>query len=222
VLLLLLALFGAAVLVLPRPDLDRVPHLLDRLGPLAPVAPVLIGAALLIALVPRTLVTLAWGALFGPLGGAGYALAAALLAAAVGFGVGRLLGRDFIAAQSGPPVSGGRPLAAWLRRHLGRLDGWLTGTSVPGVVAVRLLPIGGFGLVSYGYGVTGVRLAPYLAGTALAATPSAFGYAAVGAAVVAPERVTWLATAPAVLGLVATALIVGLRWRAARRARAAR
>ncbi|HEX5597968.1 MAG TPA: VTT domain-containing protein [Micromonosporaceae bacterium] len=210
-LLLLLGLLGLAVLVLPRPELDRVPELLDRLGPLAPAAPVLIGAALLMALVPRTFVTLAWGALFGPLDGAGYALAAALLAAAAGFGVGRLLGRDFVAAQSGVSAPQG-PLAGRIRRQLARLDGWSVRSNLLGVLAVRLLPVGGFGLVSYGYGVTGVRPIPYLLGTVLASTPSAFGYAAVGAAVVAPQHVSWLAVAPAVLGLVATAALVA-QWR---------
>lgn len=219
VLLVLLGLFGLAVLLLPRPDLDRVPQLFDRLGPFAPAAPVLIGAALLIALVPRTFVTLAWGALFGPVGGAGYALAAALLAAAAGFAVGRLLGRDFIAAQAdrSAATAQGGALPARIRHRLGGLDGWLSRTSLLGVVTVRLLPVGGFGLVSYGYGTTGVRLVPYLAGTVLASTPSAFGYAAMGAAAVSPDRVNWLAAAPAVLGLLASAVLVA-RWRRSLRA----
>ncbi|HEX5541605.1 MAG TPA: VTT domain-containing protein [Micromonospora sp.] len=223
VLLLLLVGFGLTVLLLPRPDLDRVPQLLDRLGPLAPVAPVLVGATLLIALVPRTFVTLAWGALFGPLGGAGYALAAALLAAALGFGIGRLLGRDFVSSHSSTagenPCStasdtgGGRAkLTERLRSRLARLDGWFSRTSLLGVIAVRLLPIGGFGLLSYGYGTTGARFGPYLGGSAIASTPSAFGYAAVGAAAVSPQHVTWLAVAPAILGLAAMAVLVARSW----------
>ncbi|HEX6968512.1 MAG TPA: VTT domain-containing protein [Micromonosporaceae bacterium] len=210
-LLVLLGGFGLVALLLPRPDLDRVPQLLDRLGPFAPLAPVLIGAALLIALVPRTFVTLAWGALFGPFSGAGYALAAALLAAVLGYAVGRRLGRDFVAAPPEPPVSGG-PVARF-RRHLARLDGRLSRTGMLGVIAVRLLPIGGFGLVSYGYGMTGVRLSPYLTGTVLASTPSAFGYAAVGAAVVSPQRTDWLVAAPAAIGLIVTAVLVRRWWR---------
>lgn len=207
VLLALLALLGLGLLVAPEPDLGHVPQLVHRLGPAAPVAAVAVGAVLLVALVPRTLVTVAWGALFGPLGGAGYTLAAALLAAAIGFGVGRLLGRDFVAAR--------------IRGRLARLDQWFTRQSVLGVVTVRLLPVGGFGLVSYGYGTTGARLAPYLVGSILASVPSAFGYAAIGAAVTAPGSINWFAAAPAGLGLVATAIIV-TRWRVAqRRARAA-
>lgn len=198
----LLALLGLGLLVLPEPDLDRVPQLVDRLGPAAPVAAVLIGAVLLIALVPRTLITVAWGALFGPLSGAGYTLAAALLAAAIGFGIGRLLGRDFVAER--------------VRGRLARLDHWFGRQSVLGVVTVRLLPLGGFGLVSYGYGTTGARLLPYLVGSVLASTPSAFGYAAIGAAVTDPGSINWFAAAPAGLGLVATAVIL-TRWRLAHR-----
>jgi uncharacterized membrane protein YdjX (TVP38/TMEM64 family) len=201
-LLALLALLGLGLLVAPGPDLGRVPQLIDRLGPAAALAAVAVGAVLLVALVPRTLITLAWGALFGPLGGAGYTLAAALLAAAVGFGVGRLLGRGFVAER--------------IRGRLARLDHWFTRQSILGVVTVRLLPLGGFGLVSYGYGTTGARLAPYLVGSVLASVPSAFGYAAIGASVTAPGSVDWFAAAPAGLGLVATAVIIS-RWRLASR-----
>ena len=46
-----------------------------------PIAAVFVGALLMIVLVPRTLITVAWGALFGAVGGAGYILAGALIAA---------------------------------------------------------------------------------------------------------------------------------------------
>ncbi|MEV4534926.1 VTT domain-containing protein [Asanoa sp. NPDC049518] len=189
--------FGLLLLVAP-PDLRAIPDAVDRLGPFAPVAAVGVGAALLIVLVPRTLITVAWGALFGPLGGAGYTLAAAFLAALLGFGVGRWLGRDFVAER--------------VRGRLARLDGWFSRQSVFGVITVRLLPIGGFGLVSYGYGTTGARLLPYLVGSVVASAPSAFGYAAIGSAVVSPGSINWFAVAPASFGLFATAIIIW-RWR---------
>ena len=182
-----------------------MPGLADRFGSFAPVVAVLGGALLLVALIPRTFISMAWGAIFGSLTGAGYALAAALLAALLGFAIGRLLGREFVAER--------------VRGRLARLDGWFARQSVLGVISVRLIPIGGFGLISYGYGTTGARLRPYLVGSLLASTPSAFGYAAVGAAVVSPTEVNWLAVAPAVLGLVTTSWLVGHWWRAERRDR---
>jgi uncharacterized membrane protein YdjX (TVP38/TMEM64 family) len=177
--------------------------MVDRLGWFAPVAAVIVGALLMIVLVPRTLITVAWGALFGALGGAGYTLAGALIAALLGFGVGRWLGRDFVAER--------------VRGKLAKLDGWFQRQSVVGVITVRLLPVGGFGLVSYGYGTTGARLLPYLVGSVLASAPSAFGYAAVGAAVTSPGEINWLAVAPATFGLFASAAILW-RWRRSLRA----
>ncbi|MEU2614304.1 VTT domain-containing protein [Micromonospora sp. NPDC007271] len=206
-LLLLLAGCAVALLLVPRPDPAELPRLADSLGGYAPVAAVVGGALLLVALVPRTFVTLAAGAIFGPLEGAAYALGAALLAAALGFTVGRLLGRQFVAER--------------VRGRLARLDGWFARQSVLGVITVRLLPIAGFGLVSYGYGTTGARMLPFLAGSVIAAVPTAVGYAAIGAAVSSPGQINWYAAAPASLGLIASAIIIHRWWRAERRRRLA-
>ncbi|MFG1950911.1 TVP38/TMEM64 family protein [Micromonospora sp. NPDC048830] len=205
-LLLLLAALAAVLPVLTRPEVAQLPRLADSLGPYAPVAAVFGGALLLVALVPRTFVTLASGAAFGPVEGAAYALGAALLAAAIGFAVGRTLGREFVAER--------------VRGRLARLDGWFARQSVLGVVTVRLLPIAGFGLVSYGYGTTGARVLPFLVGSVVASVPTAFGYAAIGAAVTSPGPVNWYAAAPAALGLVASAVLAYRWWRAERRRRA--
>ncbi|MEU1685111.1 VTT domain-containing protein [Micromonospora sp. NPDC005707] len=205
VLLLLLAGCGVTLLLVPRPDPGDLPRLAHSLGGYAPVAAVVGGALLLVALVPRTFVTLAAGAIFGPVQGAAYALGAALLAAAVGFAVGRLLGRQFVAER--------------VRGRLARLDGWFARQSVFGVMTVRLLPIAGFGLVSYGYGTTGARVLPFLAGSVIAAAPTAIGYAAIGAAVSSPGSINWYAAAPASLGLIASVLIIHRWWRAERQRR---
>ncbi|WP_243422568.1 TVP38/TMEM64 family protein [Micromonospora globispora] len=204
-LLLLLAGFALLLLLAPRPDLEHLPRLADALDGYAPVAAVVGGALLLVALVPRTFVTLAAGAIFGPLEGAAYALGAALLAAAIGFTVGRVLGRDFVAER--------------VRGRLARLDGWFARQSVLGVVTVRLLPIAGFGLVSYGYGTTGARVLPFLVGSVIAAAPTAFGYAAIGAAVSSPGHVNWYAAAPASFGLIASLVLIHRWWRAERHRR---
>ncbi|MFG1674879.1 TVP38/TMEM64 family protein [Micromonospora sp. NPDC049282] len=204
-LLLLLAGFAVTLLLAPRPDAADLPRLADALGGYAPVAAVVGGALLLVALVPRTFVTLASGAIFGPVQGAAYALGAALLAAALGFAVGRMLGRDFVAER--------------VRGRLARLDGWFARQSVFGVITVRLLPIAGFGLVSYGYGTTAARVLPFLAGSVIASAPTAIGYAAIGAAVSSPGSVNWYAAAPASLGLIASVLIIHRWWRAERQRR---
>ncbi|MGC3861451.1 TVP38/TMEM64 family protein [Micromonospora chersina] len=202
-LLLLLAGFGVTLLLVPHPDPRDLPRLAHSLGGYAPAVAVVGGALLLVALVPRTFVTLAAGAIFGPVQGAAYALGAALLAAAIGFAVGRLLGRQFVAER--------------VRGRLARLDGWFARQSVFGVITVRLLPIAGFGLVSYGYGTTGARVLPFLAGSVIASAPTAIGYAAIGAAVSSPGSINWYAAAPASLGLIASVLIIHRWWRTERR-----
>jgi len=218
---LLTLIGGCALLVLlvPRPDLAALTGLPDRLGAAGPVLAVVGGALLLTVLVPRTFITLTWGALFGPVAGAGYSLAAAALAALIGFGVGRWLGREYVVSRTSmaAPPGGLAGRTDRIRLRLARLDRWFATASVLGVVMVRLLPISGFGMVSYGYGTTGARLAPFLIGSVLASAPTAVGYAVIGAAVVAPGEVNWLAAAPAGLGAAATVVLL-LRWRRAVRA----
>lgn len=204
-LLALLGLCGLAMLLAPHPDPTHLRDSVHHLGAAGPVVAVLAGALLLVVLVPRTFITLAWGAVFGTVPGALYTLLAALLAAAVGFGIGRALGREFVAER--------------LRGRLSRLDGWFARQNVYGVITVRMLPVGGFGLVSYGYGTTGARMMPFLVGSVLASIPSAFGYAALGAAATSPGPVNWFAVAPAALGMIATGVIIQRWWRTERRAR---
>lgn len=178
------ALAGAATLV----PLDTVPRVAASLGAVGWAAAVAGGALLMAALVPRTAISIACGALFGPLGGFWCALAAALLGALVTYGAGRWAGRGFLAARAG-----GR---------LHRLDAWLSRRGLLAVVVVRLLPLAPYGLVGYAYGTTSVRHRHYLTGTLIGATPSCFSYATIGAAVVAPGSISVLTFIPAAFGMV--------------------
>ena len=102
----------------------------------------LVGAALLVALVPRTPVSFACGLLFGTVIGTLCALLVALVAATVTFVAGRLLGREFVARR------GGRRFAA--------LESWITREGMLAVAAVRSLPLGPYGLAGYAYGASAV------------------------------------------------------------------
>jgi uncharacterized membrane protein YdjX (TVP38/TMEM64 family) len=189
------AALAAAVFLLP---LDALPRVAAALGPAAAAAAVGAGALLLAALVPRTAISVACGALFGALGGFGTALAAALLAAALTYAAGRWAGRGLLAARTG-----GR---------LHRLDGWLARRGLLAVVVVRLLPLAPFGLVGYAYGTTSVRRRDYFAGTLIGAVPSCFSYATIGAAVVAPGRMTAVTFIPALAGMLIT-FAAAYHWR---------
>src|SRR5258706_831013 len=123
VLVLGVAALAAAAFLLP---LHTVPGAVQQLGLLAPVAGVAVGAALLVALVPRTPISLACGVLFGAAMGTACALLLALLAAAVTFVLGRALGRDFAARHAG--------------RRWNTLERWISREGVMAVAAGRWGP----------------------------------------------------------------------------------
>jgi uncharacterized membrane protein YdjX (TVP38/TMEM64 family) len=167
-----------------------------------PVAAIGAASLLLLALIPRTVVSLACGALFGLAAGAAYALTAAIIAATVGFAAGRWLVRGVVADR--------------LSGRTAVLDSWLSRRGLLAVLVVRLVPIAPFGLVSYCYGATGVRTRHYLLGTLAGAAPSAVTWAGIGAAAIDPAGIGPLTLLPAALGLIVTAG-AALWWRASMR-----
>ena len=177
-----MALAVAAVAPAPAPDPGR-----DRgLGCLGAGRGVVIGALLLCALVPRTAILVACGVLFGAIGGGIVAVIAALVAAVATFGVGRCAGTRRARRAPGD--------------RLARLDAWLTRRGLLAVTVVRMMPLAPYGLIGYAYGTTAVRRCNYLLGTVIGAAPSAFTYAALGAAVVQPGAIGWITLIPAGMG----------------------
>lgn len=214
VFVLAVAALATAAMLLP---LETVPSAVDRLGPLAPLAGVIVGAALLMALVPRTPISIACGLLFGAALGAVSALVLAMVAAAVTFVVGRLLGRDFVIRAAGRGWSSGRlrprPTSAGsgLRRwHT--LERWISREGVLAVAAVRATPLGPYGLVGYAYGASNVRVRDYAVGTLIAGTPSAVTGAMLGAAIGGAGEASVLTLAPLAFGLL-LATVVAIRTR---------
>jgi len=196
------ALAGLAILL----PLESLPDRVVRFGLLAPVAAVLVGATLLAALVPRTPISLACGALFGLTTGTVCAIAVTLVAAVVTFTAGRLLGRE--ALMAGPFRGRLRRLEGWVSRSLRAKRGFFAGQGVLSVAAVRALPLGPHGLAGYAYGTTGVRVRDYLLGTLIAAVPSAVSYAVLGAAVVRPDEFQPAALIPIGVGLALSATVL--------------
>ncbi|HEX8631975.1 MAG TPA: VTT domain-containing protein [Catenuloplanes sp.] len=186
--------------------LHLVPAAVATLGPAAAFAAAGTGALLMAVMVPRTAVSLACGALLGPVIGASASLGAAMLAAVGTYAIGRWAGHGALTARAGS--------------RLDRLDGWLNRRGFAAVLLVRFLPLAPFGLVGYAYGTTSVRRHHYLFGTLIAALPSTFSYAVIGAAVVAPGRIDALTFVPAIVGLALSTVII-LRWRRADRNAAA-
>jgi uncharacterized membrane protein YdjX (TVP38/TMEM64 family) len=199
VLVTLLVALAVMLAVTGVPDPAEVAGALGGTVVPAPVLAVAAFAVLVLGLVPRTLLAAAAGLLFGPLAGAGYIILGATLGALVAFGVGRWLGREFMAVQP----------------RLSRLDGWLSRRGITAVVTVRVLPLAPFGLVSYAFGTSGVRLGGYLAGTVIGMLPGTAVYVNLGAASTRPGSVGfWVAvTAAVVLWLVTTSAIAFLEKR---------
>ena len=107
--------------------------------------------------IPVTIVIAGTGALFGPLLGPAYALAGSLLAAAAAFGVGRLLGRDWV-----------RQFAS---RRVMALNRRLTRHGLVAMTVLRLFPIGPFTVVNLISGASEIRARDFMLGSLIGMSP---------------------------------------------------
>ncbi|WP_129663621.1 TVP38/TMEM64 family protein [Phytoactinopolyspora endophytica] len=118
-------------------------------------------------LVPKNILSIAAGLVFGLPVGVLLVWTAAMVGAGVSFWVGRLLGRDGVARLAG--------------RHLHRLDRLVDRHGVLAVLGARLIPVLPFTAVNYGSGLTMVRFPAYLLATAVGIVPGTITYVALGA-----------------------------------------
>ncbi|WP_369333695.1 TVP38/TMEM64 family protein [Modestobacter altitudinis] len=116
---------------------------------------------------PRSALSALAGAAAGFSAGLGLVLVGGLLGALFGFGISRWLGRAAVARL----ISSRWP----------RVDRFLTHRAFSTVLVARLLPAPPFAVVSYAAGASGVRLAPYLLGTAVGMLPGSLLYVSLGA-----------------------------------------
>lgn len=128
---------------------------------------VVVGALVTLAPVPRTAVSVLTGVVAGFWGGLAVAWTGGVLGALAGFGLARLLGRATVERLAGP--------------RLHRADAALTGRPFVSTVVGRLTPVVPFTLVSYAAGLSGVRTAPYAAGSALGLLPGTVLHVGIGA-----------------------------------------
>lgn len=166
-LVLIVALATAVSLVLPLPDVAQMRELLERSGWWGPVAFVLGYASLTLAPVPKSVLSVAAGVLFGFWAGLAIVYAAALLGATAAFWLGRALGREAVERFTGTRVS--------------RVDDVLRRRGFVAVVGVRLVPVLPFTAINYSAGLTSVGWWPYFSGTLLGIVPGAVSFVALGA-----------------------------------------
>lgn len=194
---------------LHRSELD--PHALAQTmhaaGPWAPLAFMALYAVATVALVPGSLLTLAGGALFGPLAGTLYNLTGATLGATGAFLASRYLAAD------------------WVRRRVGsRAEQIVQGVEREDwrfVAFVRLVPLIPFNLLNYALGLTRIRLSRYVIASYLAMLPGSLAYTYLGYAgrEAAAGSAGLVRTALLALALLAAAALLP---RLIRRSRAAR
>lgn len=117
--------------------------------------------------IPRLVMGIAAGILFGPIWGSVLSIVGGVLGALAGFVLVRFVNADAVRLRETPAV--GR----WLEKA--EAQGWRL------VFVVRLIPILPHSLVNFVFGLSHITLAGYLFGSALGMVPSAIVYANLGA-----------------------------------------
>ncbi|MDJ0457983.1 TVP38/TMEM64 family protein [Arthrobacter sp. NQ7] len=196
-LLVFIAAAAAALLLFPLPSVDDLQRYFTG-TPWGAGVFVLGYAALTLSPVPKNVLSIGAGVVFGFAGGTGVVLSAALLGATAAFWLGRWLGRDAVEAFTGAGVE--------------KLDGLLRRRGFAAVVGVRLVPVLPFTAINYLAGLTSVSWWPYLLGTALGILPGTLSYVTLGAF---GAQLGWqVQAAAAALGLLTIAgLVVAARTR---------
>ncbi|WP_328429149.1 TVP38/TMEM64 family protein [Streptomyces sp. NBC_00443] len=148
-------------------------------GPAALVLFAVAYGLITVAFVPRPLLNLAAGALFGSEWGIGAAMAGTVLGAGIAFGLGRLLGQEALR-----PLLRGRLLKA--------ADGQFSRHGFRSMLAVRLFPGVPFWAANYAAAVSRMGYVPFLLATAIGSIPNVAAYVVAGARASTPTSPAFL------------------------------
>jgi uncharacterized membrane protein YdjX (TVP38/TMEM64 family)/rhodanese-related sulfurtransferase len=162
----LVAAIALAVIYRGHFDAEALQAWIRARGALAPLLFMAIYAIATVLFLPGSVLTLAGGALFGPVLGTLYNLTGATLGATLAFLIARYLASDWIAAKAG-----------------GRVKQLINGVEGEGwrfVAFVRLVPLFPFNLLNYALGLTRLRLLHYLVATYVFMLPGAIAYTYLG------------------------------------------
>ncbi|SNX56857.1 uncharacterized membrane protein YdjX (TVP38/TMEM64 family) [Streptomyces sp. TLI_55] len=151
-----------------------------------------------VAFVPRPLLNLAAGALFGSQLGIGAALAGTVLGAGIAFALGRVLGQDAL-----------RPLLRG--RLLQGADSQLSRHGFRSMLAIRLFPGVPFAAANYCAAVSRMGYVPFLLATALGSIPNTAAYVVAGSRASTPTSPAFLIA----MAAIAVPALVGaaVAWR---------
>jgi uncharacterized membrane protein YdjX (TVP38/TMEM64 family)/rhodanese-related sulfurtransferase len=147
-------------------DAALVGQLAAAAGDMAPLVFVAGYALATVLFLPGSILTIAGGALFGPVAGTFYSLTGATLGAMLAFLVARYLASGWVARRTG-----------------GRLAEFIKGVEAEGwrfVAFVRLVPLLPFNALNYALGLTRIPLGQYVVASYLAMLPGAAAYTYLG------------------------------------------
>ncbi|MEO8219776.1 MAG: TVP38/TMEM64 family protein [Specibacter sp.] len=166
-LVLLVAAETAVLLIFPLPPVEQIRAYFGSTGWWGPAAFILVYAALTLAPVPKSVLSIAAGLVFGLGGGLAVVYVAAMLGSVAAFWLGRWLGREAVEKFTGTRVE--------------KVDALLRRRGLTAMIGVRLVPVLPFTAINYAAGLTSLGWWHYLLGTAIGILPGTVSYVALGA-----------------------------------------
>ncbi len=164
--LTMLAAIAAAVVWRERFDVTALQTWVEGAGAAGPLLFIVVYALATVLILPGSVITLAGGALFGPLWGTLWNLSGATLGAALAFLIARYLGAEWVTRRAGP--------------RLARLNEGVAAEGWRFVAFVRLVPLFPFNLLNYALGLTRVPFGAYVIASWIFMLPGAFAYTWLG------------------------------------------
>lgn len=164
--LALLVVIAVALALRDRFDAVALQAWVEGAGAAGPLLFMGLYAVATVLFLPGAVITLAGGALFGPLWGTLWNLTGATVGAALAFLMTRHLGADWVARRAGP--------------RLQRLNEGVASEGWRFVAFVRLVPLLPFNLLNYALGLTRIPFVTYLLATWVFMLPGAFAYTWIG------------------------------------------
>lgn len=158
---------SAVVALLGVPERAAIEQRFRGAGVLGGLGFVLLYAALALAPVPKAVLSVAGGAVFGFPVGIALVLLGSLVGASTAFALARLLGRDAVERWAGP--------------SLARVDDLVRDRGALTMIGLRLVPVVPFTALNYGAGLSAMPVRAFLVGTAVGIAPGTAGYVALGA-----------------------------------------
>lgn len=135
-------------------------------GALGPLLYMAVYVVVTVLFLPGSVITLAGGALFGPVWGTFYSLTGATVGATVAFLIARYLASDWVHRKAG----------GWTKQLIEGVEqeGWRF------IAFVRLVPLFPFNLLNYALGLTRIGLLAYVVGSYVFMFPGALAYTYLG------------------------------------------